>query len=1085
MLATNVFRTATFALVSLVVWPAAHILAQVNATGTFSGQVTDPGGAAVPNAAVKATEQNTGVSISRATAGDGYYTIPLLKPGAYTIEVSATGFSTAVVKDLTLQVQQVVQQDFKLQVGAIQQQVNVEGTAPLLNTETVEVGNVITQTSIEQLPLNGRNFSQLALLVPGTTPGPVGGIRQTGGGNETKRDGAEITTSGARGSFNMFMVDGLDDRDQVVGTIKIFPNLEAIGEFKIQVANTDAQFATGGAVVNVISRSGSNSIHGSAFEFLRNQLFDARGFFDGVKPPFQQNQFGGSIGGPIQKNKTFFFADYQGQRVHTSATSINSEPTAAMIAGNFAGVATIYDPNTYNASTNTRQPFANNQVPTSRFDKVGVNLLQVFPLPNLPGLVNNLRLNNLSVQTQDAWDGRVDHVFSEKDSIFGRYTYAGADLTLPHDLPVEKNGVLNPIAFVGTGQRVNHAPSTQGTIQEIHSFTPALVNQVAVGYTRWFLDVEPIDLGNYTSQKLGLLGSNTAGYASGLANLNFSGGYTGTGNSNSVPEIVPQNTYQLSDTISYTHGKHSMKFGGSVIHNAFGFLQVGGLPGGLSFSGTYTNTPAGTAGTGSAWADFLLGLPSSSSKASLPGGVPYLSYTEEGLFWQDQWRASRKLTVNVGVRWDLFTWPTERYNRQSNFVPGPGTLAIAGQNGNSRSLLDVHHDEFSPRIGLAYRLGDKSVIRTGYGLYFFNEQGTGGSARLFINYPFVQSLSQTCTNVTPCLQTSNGIAAALNPANTPSVVYIPTKAQNSSMQQWNFSAERQVTNAMVVRGSYVGSRGNHLYIAIDEDVPTPGPGAIQARRPYQQYSGISSWEPVGISTYHALQLSAERRFSSGLMFNASYTWSRCLDMGGGGNSASAEGRLNVQDQHNLRSDYGLCDFNYSHRVTLNGVYDLPFGRGRQMLGNAGGVLNAVVGGWQADSIFQAQTGPPGTLSVSTSTANTGNTQYPNRVCDGNDGPKTVSMWFKTSCYTIPALYTWGNAGRNVVIAPGLWIWDAGVHKDFRLTEKTGLTFRSEFFNFLNKANFGYPNRTIGGATAGTITAAGPGRQIQFALRLHW
>jgi len=1064
---------------------AAPLFAQVNATGTISGQVTDPGGAGVPNASIKVTEERTGVTDSRTSAADGYYTVPFLKSGVYTVEVSAPGFSTAVSKGVTLDIQQVVQRNFKLEVGTIQQQVNVEESAPLINTETMEVGNVITQNAIEQLPLNGRNFSQLALLVPGTTPGPVGGIRQSGGGNETKRAGAEITTSGARGSFNMFMVDGLDDRDQVVGTIKMFPNLESIAEFKIQVANTDAEFATGGAVVNVISRSGSNSIHGSAFEFLRNQVFDARAFFDGVKPPFQENQFGASIGGPIQKNKTFFFADYQGQRVHTSSTSINSEPTAAMRAGNFAGVATIYDPNTYNAATNSRQPFANNQVPANRFDQVGVNLLQVFPLPNLPGLVNNLRLNNLTVQTQDVWDGRLDHVFSEKDSMFARYTYGGADVTLPHDLPLEKNGVLNAIAFVGTGQRINHAPSTQGTIQEIHSFTPALVNQIALGFTRWYLDVEPIDLGFYTSQKLGLLGSNTAGYASGLASLSFSGGYTGTGNSNSVPEIVPQNTYQLSDTLSYTRGKHAMKFGGSVIHNAFGFFQLGSTPGGLSFTGNYTNNPAGTAGTGNAWADFLLGLPNASSKASAPGGVPYLSYTEDGLFWQDQWRASRKLTVNYGVRWDLFTWPTERYNRQSNFVPGPGTIAIAGQNGNSRSLLDVHHNEFSPRIGFAYRLGDKTVIRSGYGLYFFNEQGTGGSARLFINYPFALSLADNCTNITPCLKTADGIAAAQNPANLPTAVYIPTKAQNSSMQQWNATLERQLTNSMVVRASYVGSRGNHLYIALNEDIATPGPGPVASREPYPQYSQISAWEPVGISTYNALQLSTERRFSSGLMFNVSYTWSRCLDMGGGGNSASAESRNNVQNQHDLKSEYGLCSFNYSHRVTLNGAYDLPFGRGRQFLGSANGLVNAVVGGWQANTIFQAQTGPPGSLSVSTPTSNTGTSQYPDRICDGNDGPKSVNMWFKTSCYAVPALYTFGNSGRNVMIAPGLWIWDAGVHKDFRITERTGLTFRSEFFNFLNKANFGYPNTSIGGATAGTIRSSGPGRQIQFALRLHW
>ncbi len=286
--------------------------AQVNASGTFSGQVTDATGAGIPNAQVKVTEKDTGVSVLKTTSGDGYYTVPLLKPGVYSIEVTAQGFAPAIRNDLTLQIQQVVQQDFKLQVGGVQQEVTVQGGAPLINMESTEVGNVINQESTEQLPLNGRNFAQLGLLVPGVTAGPVGGIRQTHGGNETARAGAEITASGARGTFNLFTIDGLDDRDQSVGTLKVFPNLEDISEFKVQVGNSDAEFATGGAIVNVITRSGSNEIHGSAFEFLRNYALDARQFFDAQKPPFQQNQFGGAIGGPIIKNKTFFFADYQG-----------------------------------------------------------------------------------------------------------------------------------------------------------------------------------------------------------------------------------------------------------------------------------------------------------------------------------------------------------------------------------------------------------------------------------------------------------------------------------------------------------------------------------------------------------------------------------------------------------------------------------------------------------------------------------------------------------------------------------------------------------------------------------------------------
>src|SRR5581483_5628447 len=368
----------------LLLYPAMHVLGQVNATGTFSGQVLDPSGAPVSNAEVKVTQQETGVSVSKQTASDGNYTVPLLKPGTYTIAVTAPGFKSEIRKDIVLQVQQVAQQDFSLQIGDVQQQVTVEGAPPLLNTESTEIGNVLSQQSTQQLPLNGRNFSQLGLLVPGTNPGPVGGIRTQGNGNETQRAGAEIVADGSRGSFNTFMIDGLDDEDQSVGTLKVFPNLESIEEFKVQVGNYDAQFVSGGAVVNVITRSGGNQIHGSAFEFLRNFDLDSRQFFDAQKPPFQQNQFGAAIGGPIRRNKTFFFGDYQGLRVHESSTSIVTEPTTAMRSGNFNGVATIYNAATYNSTTNTRTQFAGNIIPTTAMDPIALNLLAIIPLPNIP-----------------------------------------------------------------------------------------------------------------------------------------------------------------------------------------------------------------------------------------------------------------------------------------------------------------------------------------------------------------------------------------------------------------------------------------------------------------------------------------------------------------------------------------------------------------------------------------------------------------------------------------------------------------------------------------------------------------------------
>ena len=1081
-------RSALIAAIT-VIFSAAPLFSQVNATGTFSGQVTDASGAAVPNATVKVTEQRTGIVSSKQTASDGYFTVALLKPGVYSIEVSSPGFSTAVRKDVALQIQQVVQEDFTLQVGNIEQQVTVEGGAPLLNTESTELGNVLTEHSTQQLPLNGRNFSQLALLVPGTNPGPVGGIRTQGNGNETQRAGAEIVASGSRGSFNTFMIDGLDDRDQSVGTVKVFPNLESIGEFKVQVGNYSAEFASGGAVVNVITRSGANEFHGSAFEFLRNYAFDARQFFDARKPQFQQNQFGGALGGPIKRNKTFFFGDYQGLRVHTASTTLNTEPTPAMRAGDFTGVATLYDPTTYNPATNTRQLFAGNIIPANRIDPIARNLLGILSLPNLPGNRNNLRLNNLAVQVQDQYDVRVDQNFSDRDSMFGRYTHGDADLTFP-TTPVLLNGALNPLAFAqGAGTagslRLNHAPSDQATIQEIHQFTPSLVNQLALGFTRFALQVTPLDFGFNIAQRLGLQGANTDPNASSMASLGISG-YQSYSASN-LPEVVPQNTYQLSDTVSYTKGAHSFRFGGSIIHNRFGFFQLGAPSGSLSFTGTYTNNPANSAG-GNGFADFLLGLPVSSSKSAAPSGVPYERYTEYGAFAQDTWRATPKLTVNLGMRYDVFTPLTERYNRQSDFLLGSGTLVLAGQNGYSASILDTQKHNISPRVGLAYRVNDRTVVRAAYGLFYFNEVGTGGSARLFINYPFAAQYAVSCSATAPCLSTSTGIPNTLSSSNLPNVVYMPTNNLTPNMQQWNLTVERQVGSSWVFSTAYVGTRGTHLNIALDENVAFPGPGSVPARRPYPNYATISSWEPRGPSSYNGLQASAQKRLSQGISLLAAYTYSKSLDEGAGGNSSSGESRNNIQNPRNLSADYGPSNFNYKQRFTLSTVVELPFGHGRKFLGNARGFENALVGGWQLTSIATIQSGAPFSVSLSTPTANTGTFTRPDRVCDGNlpTDQQRLNAFYNVSCFKAPAQYTFGNAGRNILVGPGLATWDLGASKDFLFTEKAGVQFRSEFFNVLNRANFGLPNNSIGSAAQGTITSViTNARQIQFALRFHF
>jgi hypothetical protein len=759
--------------------------------------------------------------------------------------------------------------------------------------------------------------------------------------------------------------------------------------------------------------------------------------------------------------------------------------------GNFSGYpATIYNPNTYNATTNTRTPYAGNQIPLTQLDPVAINLLQILPLPNLPGTSNNFRVNNLAAQNQDQYDVRGDYVLSEKDSMFARATHGGATISFPNT-PVLISGQINPLAFAqGTATagslRTNNAPSDQGTLQEIHQFSPNVSNQLALGYTRFALSVAPLDESYNLASKLGLIGANTGPDSGAMASLSITSG-SGYSASNQ-PEVVPQNTWQATDTVSWVRGAHSLRFGFSVDHNGFGFFQLGAPSGSLSFTGTYTNNPASSSGTGAGYADFMLGLPASSSKSLLGSGIPYLSYTEYGGFVQDNWRVSSKLTVNLGLRWDLFTPVSERHDRLSDFYLNAGTFALAGQSGASGTILGTQKHDFSPRLGAAYHVTEKTVVRAAFGLFYFNEQGVGGSSRLFINYPFAPTFAVTCSSTVPCLSTSTGIPAVFSSNNLPTAVYQPTPNLTPNVTQYNFTVERQIIKSMVARAAYVGARGDHLNINLDENVAVPGAGAVPARRPYPGFGQVSAWEPRGPSEYNALQLSLEKRMGYGVSFLGAYTWGRSLDEGAGGNSSTGESRINIQNPQNLRADYGLSNFDIRQRFTLSTVFQVPVGHGRQFLANSNRVVDGVLGGWQLSSILTLQGGMPFSVSMATATDNTGTFQRPNRVCNGNlpTGQQSIHDWYNLTCFVAPPVYTFGNTGRNVLIGPGLETWDLGTDKDFRITEKVGLQFRAEFFNALNHANFGLPNASIGSSSAGTITTViTNARQVQFALRLHF
>ena len=761
-----------------------------------------------------------------------------------------------------------------------------------------------------------------------------------------------------------------------------------------------------------------------------------------------------------------------------------------MRAGDFSALPSIiYDPASYSQATDTRTPFPGNRIPPSQINPVAHNLLATMPLPNLPGTANNLRVDPLQVNVQNQFDVRFDQILSDRDTMFARFTNGSADIGFP-SVPVLIDGAINPLAFTRPTMTLtrNHAPSQQATLQEKHQFSSNILNQLALGYTRFYLRVTTLDEGFDIAQRLGLQGANTGPDSGSMTQLEIAG--LSTNSSGALPEVVPQNTWQLSDTLSYTHGAHSLSSGFSALENRFGFFQLTASSGALSFTGAYTDDPSGAPNTGSGFADFLLGLPASASKSMFPAGTPYERYGEYGWFAQDNWRATKRLTLDIGLRYDLFTPVSESFNRQSDFLFGSplGTLAIAGQNGFSPSILRLQKHDFSPRFGLAWRLSENTILRSAYGLYYFNEEGSGGGTRLFINYPFARQYTVNCSDTAPCLSTSAGIPGPSSANSLPSVVYQPLSNLTPNVQQWNLTIEHQIFSSLLLRAAYVGSHGNHLNLNLNENVALPGPGPVPPRQPYPAYSTVSGWEPRGISNYDGLQLSAEQRLSRGLSLLASFTWSKSLDDGAGGNSSNGESRINTQNPLDVAADYGLSNFDYRLRFTTGLVYLLPFGRRERFLAGANPLVNALAGGWRLTSIITAQSGAPFSLTLANPTANTGTFTLPNRICNGNLPPaeQSINEWFNIACFVSPPLYTFGNTGRNVLIGPGLVSWDLGADKDFSLSEKIGLQFRSEFFNVLNRPNFDLPNSTIGSPGAGSITdELTNARQIQFALRLYW
>ncbi len=1090
---------------SLLIICASPLMAQVE-RATISGTVRDPSGAVVASAVVAVTNANTGVAENSVTNQSGEYVVPNLIPGIYTIRASASGFKTTERAGIELHVNERVAADMVLSVGEVNQQVEVQALAPLLESESSTVDNVITRREVSELPLNGRSIYQLAYLNAGVTAA----IPTQNANNTSIPDNARaqqgLSVNGQRQSNNTFILDGVYNNQINQGLSAILPPLEAVQEFVVETANFLPEIGRGGGVVNVTLKSGTNAFHGNAFEFLRNSDLDARNFFDYTTgrrlPNFVQNQFGGSVGGPIVKNHTFFFADYQGFRQRQGQSFVATVPDGNIRTGNFAGTdRQIFDPGTYNAATNTRQPFPDNMIPASDFNPAALNVLKFFPAGGGAALSNGeqffysgaSRSNN-----QDSFDVKIDQYFGEKDQLAGRFSLGNSHTVLPgafSDLPQYSEAIGGALTTAGAGLLTGKVsnPARSLGIQEIHNFNPSTINEFRVAYVRAGSDAVQLGYGQSYASQLGIPNVNITSDNSGFPQIGISG-FSTLGDTAYFPLIELENVYQWLDNVTFIRGSHTYKAGVDAKRIQRNFTQILGPPAGsFSFGPNFTADPNNPDNTGNAFADFLLGIPTSGSIVTT-SGLAGIRSTELSAYFQDTWKISPRLTLNYGLRYDLFTPQTEVYNRQSNIDPITGKLVLPNGGGSypglsTRALVSTNWHNFAPRFGFAYRLGDKTVIRSSYGIFFFPESQAG--QQMTLNPPFVGGSNFTNTpepqqivrTLDQGLPPSNGLI----PIDNPSGAFNGRFPENHTAysQQWTFGVQHQLTQSVLVEVNYVGNNSIHLQDQFNLNQPYPGTGNVQVRRPYYtadpNLTDFTYVEQRGVGNYEGLQISLKKRFSKGFTLLTDYTFSKAIE-----NPGSNYGDTGHQNARDLDADRGLAGVDVRNRWVSSLLYELPFGHNKPLISDAHGVLNSIVGGWQLGAVSTVQSGLPFTIS--------GGAGRPNRVCNGETPPggHTVTEWFDTSCFPLPAAVPdpvhggvyipFGNAGANILTGPGIVDLDLSAFKSFVMSETKRLEFRSEWFNSLNHPNFLNPSASVGTGTFGEILNAGPSRQIQMALK---
>src|SRR6266571_3227304 len=1055
-------RVLKLAFALVVITNASVLIAQVD-RGSIVGVINDPSGANVSGAEVIIRNLATDQSVEVTTDSSGAYAANLLRIGTYSVTVERQGFKKAVEPNVEVGVNQVVRVDLNLQVGGANEVVEVTGVVPLLQTETSSLGTLETEKRISDLPLNGRNFIQLAYLGPGANSGMTGS-NVSGGVFENERANEALSVNGLRVSNNNFLLNGVDNNEFGLGGVVVLPPPDAIQEFRTEENSMSAEFGRGGAAVNVVVKSGTNRIHGGAFEFIRNDALDARNYFaspsPAPKPGFKRNQFGAFLGGPIKKDKTFIFGDYQGSRLREALSYVSTVPTAAERSGDFTDrltgatfspcptpapneifdTGTIFNPFTTqnhacadgSGTVLLRDPISNgsqiNVIPSTMTDTTGSNVADLYPLPNGPGLVNNYFSNPNRVNDQDSFDIRLDHRFREQDQVFVGYSFG--------DIRSFRPGPLGDLGGLSCCPSRDKTRSQHTNLGWTHTFSGHLLNDFHGGFFRYAVNALPLLFGKNLSDQVGIPFANRGDLnSSGLSFVDVAS-FTPLGDSLWTPEHAIENIYQVADTVTWVRNKHSFKFGVDFRRQQRNFFQLTASRGQFSFPGTYTNDITSNNG-GSGLAELLLGVPASSAQDFLTGMYP-TRYWDLAEFVQDDYHIRPNLTLNIGLRYEV-TSPAN--GRVGNFDLDRAVVVNSyGSKAVPHAGVKFDKSDWAPRVGLAWSPLKNTVVHSAFGIFYSSEGNIFDD--LGLNPPQLAFSSRTFNVGLP--PTPNQlISAGFSPnipfadPNHPSGVVRTTGPvrRMPRIMEWNLGVQHQFAQNWVAEIGYVGTRAYHLWNHEVSDLNQPfapldsnfsDATGNQGRPYFGVLPDLSSIEPLDFPQlqmfYNAFQTSLNKRFSNGFNFLASYTLAH--------NLGNADGNVGtqIQDAHHPEREYGPVLPDLRHRFVVSYIYELPVGRGRQFLADLGGVADAIIGGWQIGGITSAQSGEAFTAGMSGDFSNTGSGSYrPNQIGNPYDfsidpagqaslgcdpGHQTLACWYNPAVFVTPPVVP-GQGGASI------------------------------------------------------------------------